>query len=309
MTQDTKIYRVGILCGNDLVYSTITGFKAKMDELGYHEGQNILYDIQKTNFDQASEKHIIERFVGEKVDLIFAFPHDTSLTAKNITQGTDMPVIFAYANIEDINFVNSLREPGGNITGVQHQLDKLTVKRLEFLLDFDPNIQTIWVAYDNETTVFPSALKALRLVAQSKHVKINEVFVSNLDEIKADLEAREKMADIGIDAILIMPDQLIQTRESWVVIRNFAQKHNLPISANVYSQMTDGAIFHYGNDYIEVGTKAATLANKILQGVPPSELPVLSPEEYLRINLVAAETLGLSVPEGLLKNAVEIIRQ
>jgi len=308
ISKGTKIYRVGILCGIDSVSPTIGGFKSKMDELGYHEGKNILYDIHKINFDPVEEKHIIKRFMGEKVDLIFAFPHDAALTAKNITQRTDMPVIFAYVNMEDINFVNSLREPGGNITGIQHPLEALTGKRFELLLEFDPTIQNVWVAYDAERSIFTTALTSLREAAQSKHINLVEVSVSTLDDIKRDFEMRENMPDIGIDSIFIMPDQFIQTQESWILIRDFAQKHNLPISANVYGHMVDGALFHLGNDYVEVGAKAATLADKILRGTHPSELPVLSPEGYLRINLISAKALGLTVPEGLLKQATEIIR-
>lgn len=303
-----KVYHVGILCGVDSLAATIDGFITKMNDYGYIENQNIVYDIQKTYFDPQGEKRAIERFVEEKVDLIFAFPHDTALTAKNNSQGSDIPIVFAYVNIEDINLVNSLREPGGNITGVQHPLDSLTVKRFELLLDFDSTIRRVWVAYDNNVSVFPTALKALRIAAQSRQVSLVEVSISNLEDIKADLDNREKMADIGMDAIFLMPDQLIQSKSSWELIRDFAQKHNLPISANIYAQIEDGALFHLGNDYTEVGRKAAYLADKILKGTPPSELPILSPEEYLRINLARANALGINVPDGLLKQASEIIR-
>lgn len=303
-----KIYRVGILCGIDSLASTIDGFKAKMSELGYKEGQNILYDIQKTNIDPDGEKHMIERFIGEKVDLIFAFPHDAAITARDSTQKTDTPVIFAYANIDDEVFVNSLLEPGGNITGVQHPLKQLMVKRFEYLIEIDPTIERIWVGYDNSQPSFPHALEALKLAAQAKQITLVEVLVDSPDTIKADFEQREKSADIGIDAILLTPSPVLQTQESWDIIKVFAEKHNLPVSANIYEQIKDGAVFHLGNDYIDVGKKAATLADKILQGTPPSEIPVLSPEDYLRINLVRAITLGLNVPDGLLKQAAEIIR-
>ena len=49
-----KVYRVGILSGLDYMANTADGFKAKMTELGYIEGENIVYDHQKTNFDMAA---------------------------------------------------------------------------------------------------------------------------------------------------------------------------------------------------------------------------------------------------------------
>jgi putative ABC transport system substrate-binding protein len=147
----------------------------------------------------------------------------------------------------------------------------------------------------------------LREAARSRNITLVEVPINTLEEMKADLDSREKSEDLGIDAILLLPDHITLSSPAWNVINDFAKKHNLPVSAYVVSQVKEGALFHYGNDYAKVGEKAATLADKILQGVPPSELPVLSPEEYLRINMVTAETLQLSVPDGLLKQAVEII--
>ncbi len=305
-TEKNKVDRVGIVCSTDSLSSTIDGFKAKMNELGYNEGENIIYDVQIVRPDPMEETRVIEQFVSEKVDLIFAFPHDAALIAKNITQGTNIPVIFAFSVIDKNNFVNSLREPGGNVTGIQHPLDGLTLKRFELLLEFDPNIKRIWVSYDQSSTT-NNTLQGLRNAAQSKNITLVEVPITTLDEMKADLEMREKMVDIGVDAILLVPDRLTQSPESWNTIKEFGQKHKLPISANVYEQIVDGALFHLGNDYIEVGEKAASLADSILKGTPPSELPVLSPEEYLRVNMVTAKALGLNVPEGLLKQAVEII--
>ena len=46
-----KVYRVGVLSGLNFVAAITDGFKEKMTELGYIEGQNIVYDVQKTDFD------------------------------------------------------------------------------------------------------------------------------------------------------------------------------------------------------------------------------------------------------------------
>jgi putative ABC transport system substrate-binding protein len=135
-----------------------------------------------------------------------------------------------------------------------------------------------------------------------------EIPVSDVDEVLADLDERDQMADIDVDAILIMPDLVTQSAPAWKAISVFAEKHKLPISAIFYDQVHTGALFHYGNNYFQVGETAATLAVKILQGTPAGSIPVASPEEYLSINLVRANALGITVSSGLLKQAVEIIR-
>ncbi|KPJ73725.1 hypothetical protein AMJ48_00840, partial [Parcubacteria bacterium DG_74_1] len=46
-----RVYRVGMLSGLTYAADAADGFKAGMAELGYIEGQNIIYDLQETDFD------------------------------------------------------------------------------------------------------------------------------------------------------------------------------------------------------------------------------------------------------------------
>src|SRR3972149_2628234 len=112
-----KVYNIGVLSGLGFLADTTDGFKVKMTELGYIEGKDIFYDIQKTEFDMTAYRSIVKKFVADKVDLIFVFPTEASQEAKSAVQGTSIPVVFANAFTEDTNLVASIREPGGNITG------------------------------------------------------------------------------------------------------------------------------------------------------------------------------------------------
>jgi len=55
-----KVYRVGVLSGLSFVANITDGFKAKMTELGYVEGENIVYDVQETDFDMEAYKTILK---------------------------------------------------------------------------------------------------------------------------------------------------------------------------------------------------------------------------------------------------------
>ena len=74
----SKVNHVGILNALDYFAPTIDGFKQKMTELGYVEGKNIVYDIQKAPAPVGNQA-ILKKFVDDKVDLILSFPTEASL--------------------------------------------------------------------------------------------------------------------------------------------------------------------------------------------------------------------------------------
>ena len=307
-TQKPKVYRVGILSGLDTFASIADGFKAGMTELGYVEGKNITYDLQKLNNNPEGEQKAAKKFVDDKVDLIFAFPLGASKTAKAATQGTKVPVVFANSTTEGSGLVESVRQPGGNITGVRSPGSDLTVKRFEFLLEFAPQLKRLGAIYNPNYAANKPALEALRPVVSSKGIKLVEAPVASLTDMKAELQARAASGDIGMDAILILPDDLSQSTEGWPMISKFAAEHKVPIGGSALFELTTGALFTNNTDNAETGKLAATLADKILKGVSAGSLPVLTPEAHLQINYKLAQELGLTVPEGLLRQADKVIR-
>jgi putative tryptophan/tyrosine transport system substrate-binding protein len=304
----TKVYRVGVLSGLDFFANTTDGFKAKMTELGYVEGQNIVYDVQKTDFDMAAYKRILQKFVADKVDLVFVFPTEASLEAKAATQGTNIPVVFAQAFVEGNTLVDNVRQPGGNITGVRFPSPDIGVKRLEILHQLAPEAKRVWVPYLQGYPSVPPVLEAMRPAAASLGITLVEGPATSPADIQADLQARAKLADIGLDAIITIPEPLNVQPDAMMAIGNFATEHKVPMGGAFVSAEGYGIVFAALSNNIEVGKLAATLADKILKGIPAGTIPVVSPESYLRINYKLAQTLNLTVPDGLLRQAVEVIR-
>ena len=303
-----KTYHVGILSGLDFFAPTADSFKAKMAELGYVEGQNITYDMQKTNFDPAAETQILGKFVADRVDLIFVFPTEVSLAAKQATQGTNIPVVFAQAFIEQGGLVNSVREPGGNVTGVRFAGADLAIKRLEVLLELAPMAHQIWVPYQQGYPNIPFQLEALRPAATAAGVTLVEAPFASVADLQADLQARAAAPDIGMDAILMIPEPLTLTPDAFMAIGAFAAKHRLLVGGALMSAGGHSSVFGVMVDNLAVGKQAAPLADKIFKGASAGTIPLATAESFLKINYQAAQTLDLTVPDGLLRQAVEVIR-
>jgi putative ABC transport system substrate-binding protein len=58
-----------------------------------------------------------------------------------------------------------------------------------------------------------------------------------------------------------------------------------------------GGLMFYGVSYAEMFRRAAHLADRILKGASPAELPIEHPPHFeLHINLKTAQDLGLKIP-------------
>ena len=303
-----KTYRVGILSGLDFFANTADGFKAEMTELGYVEGETIVYDIQQTNFDPVEEQRILEKFVADDVDLIFTFPTEVSLAAKAATAGTDIPVLFANANIEGVGLVDSVRQPGGHVTGVRYPGPDLALKRFEILLELMPEAKRIWIPYQEGYPIVSEQLKALEPVAESLGISLVEVPATGPADIGAKLQAQAEADGVGPDAILMIAEPLTVTPDAFAVLGQFAAEYNVPMGGAMISIGDYGTIFGVSTDNVAVGKQAASLADQILKGTEAGTLPVVSAEGYLQLNYKLAEEVGLTVPEGMLVQATEIIR-
>ena len=306
--EQPKVYRVGILNGFSPFGDIAEGFKAKMTDLGYVEGKNIVYDVQVSNFDPAEEERIVKQFVTDKVDLIFTFATEAAISAKTGTAGTDVPVVFAFAVLEGNDLIESVRQPGGNITGVRFPGPELSVKRFEILHKLAPQAKRVGIIYNSNYPANKSQLEALHPAASTVGITLVEIPVNSVADIEADLQERAAATDIGLDAILIITDDLSQSPDGWPMISQFAAEHHLPIAGSAAFEADTGAILSYIPDSFETGGLAAPLADKILKGTPVGSIPVITPESRLRLNYTLAQELGLNVDEGLLSQAVEIIR-
>jgi putative ABC transport system substrate-binding protein len=305
-----KVYRIGVLSGLGILVETTQGFKEKMTELGYEEGKNINYDIHETEVDIDAYRSILKKFVDDKVDLIFTFPTEAALEAKAITSGTGIPVVFANALIEDVDLVNSVQMPGGNITGVRWAGADLAIQRFETLYEMTPHIKRVIIPYMKDYPIVPSQLAALRPIAAKKGITLLEIPSFPGPEFESELN--KLTIDSSTDSILAIVEPLFGI--VWDIIGKFGAENNIPIGGgDTYDPKADpppeyNSLFDLMPQMIPQGRQAAVLADKILKGTSAGTIPVLTSDNYLIINYAHAQELGLQISDELLAKANEIIR-
>ena len=163
-------------------------------------------------------------------------------------------------------------------------------------------------AYLKTSPIVPAQMEVLRPVAEAAGITLVEFPAENAGELVADLAARENSDDIGIDAILMISEPLLRTNDVFPVAAKFSIKYNLPMGGTLVTMGDYTTVFGVGTDNIAVGKLAAQQVDKIFKGIPAGTIPVLSAEPYMTINYTGAQTFGLAVPEGLLKQANKVIK-
>ena len=301
-----QMYTVGLLSGVATFDGVFDGFKAKMAELGYVEGENVTYDFQSASGDTEKMAQIVEQFVAAEVDLIVTTTTGAAKAAVTGTDGTEIPVIFAIVtNPVDAGLVASIRAPGGNATGINRPNAAYYGKRVEYLTQMAPHVKRLGIFYDPDYSTAASSLPPIREVAALVGIELVEMPVKSPDEIAAKLAELVAADDLGIDAIQMMPD--LVNNQSFPVILEFANAHQLPVVGHTAGQTKAGALFSYADNSFQTGQMSATLAQKIFDGANPGELPVETSSLFLTINVKAAETSGFEIPDALLQVADEIL--
>jgi putative tryptophan/tyrosine transport system substrate-binding protein len=303
-----KIYRVGILSGFEFFYPAVDGFKAKMTELGYVEGENIVYDVQTAPVDIEAYRSIADKFVEDQVDLIFVFPTEASMEAKAATQGTNIPVIFdlAFTDVEGIDLIETIRQPGGNITGVRFPSAEIASKRLQILLELAPDAKQVFVAYFEGYPNVPGQLEAIDTLADSAGVTLVKFGTTSPDELKAELDRQAVSGEL--DAILLLAEPISATPAFFTLLGKYSYEQKIPIGGTLISMDGYSTIFGLLPQAYQTGEHAAVMADKIFTGTPAGTIPVITAESLFQIDYNAGLALGVTFPDGLLKQADEIIR-
>jgi putative ABC transport system substrate-binding protein len=293
---------VGVVNYRSATEPTLDGFKAGMIEYGYIEGENIRY-IYNGPVETIEELRVVaDGFVADEVDIIFAIASAAAGQTKDATTGTDIPVVFApVTDPEGSGLVDTLNQPGGNVTGVTNGGSE--PRRLEWLLELDESIKLVYVPYNPDD---PSPQAAL-ISAQAAAAELGIELVPYEARDDAAMEAAAANIPADVDAVFMLPDSLAIAHTADFVEATLAR--DMPFSSPTGEQVEQGALVAFGINFFEAGRQAARLADQILDGQEPGELPVEEAEFFLTINLVTAEAIGLEISEEILSQASNLIRE
>jgi putative ABC transport system substrate-binding protein len=91
-------------------------------------------------------------------------------------------------------------------------------------------------------------------------------------------------------------------------IVEFTERSHLPADYPYVELVEAGGLLSFGPSYPGMHRRAAYYVDRILKGTRPADLPMEQPEKFqLIVNLKAARSLGLTIPEPVLLRADRVL--
>lgn len=290
-------FRIGIsqLADHPALDDARRGFEAGLKELGV----NAEIDYQNAQGDIPTSLSISQKFVKDKVDLIYAIATPAAQSAKQTT--SDIPVLFsAVTDPVKAEIVLDWNNVGGNITGTSDMAP--TASQLKMFKQIDPSIKTIGILYNTGESNSEIQIEEVKNLAPNEGLQLVTVGISSVNELPQAITSIIKK----VDALYMITDNMVAASVE-LISKVTIENKIITVSAEE-TQVRGGILITNGLSYYELGKQTATMAKEILVDKKDvSNIPVgLAEKTVTTINEKTLEALGLEENLPLFKDAIKV---
>jgi putative ABC transport system substrate-binding protein len=279
----------------------VTAFRQGLKEAGFVEGQNVAIEYRSAEDRHDRLSALVAELIRRQVAVIVGNT-PAALAAKAAT--TMVPIVFATGGdpVRD-GLVASLNRPGGNVTGVAFFSGVIGAKRLELLRQVVPEATIIAMLVNPNTPVTEAERRDVQSAAQAIGQQLVILDVSSERDVET---AFATFVQHGAAALLVGTGGFLNSERGRIVA--LADRYALPASYSQRDGAVAGGLMSYGTSITDAYRQVGIYVARILKGERPADLPVIQSTKFeFVLNLRAAKTLGLDVPDKLLALADEVI--
>lgn len=289
---DGTVYKVGII--QQLEHAALDeATRGFQDTLTEKLGDQVEFDYQNAQNEQANCATIATKFVSNDVDLIMANA-TTALQAAAAATG-DIPIVgTSVTDYVTAGVIETNDAPGFNVTGVS---DLAPVdQQIALLQELVPDVQKVAIVYCSAepNSLYQSELAQAELDAAG--IAWEEFTAADSNEVQAVITT----AITDCDAVYIPTDNTMANNME--IIKNVTVPAGIPVICGEENMCGVGGLATLSISYYELGCKAGEMAYEILvNGADPATMPI----EYVSDNItpkynaeIAAE-LNWTIPEGM----------
>jgi putative ABC transport system substrate-binding protein len=272
----------------------------------YLKDQNIeaTYKVHNAQANMGTATQIAQQMIGEQSDLLVAIATPSAqTTAQALSKApADLKRPFLFTAVTDpvaAGLVLDLNKPQGGITGVS---DLLPIEEhIQMVLSYDPEIKKLGVLYNAGEANSKATVAAIKGLSEKLGFEMVEATASKT----ADVFQAAKSLVGRADAVFIPTDNTIVSALESVI--KVGVQNKLPIFAADVDSVKRGAVAAMGFDYYKHGYQTGALAEKILGGMKPEDIPVeFQKDLQLHINASYSKQMGLTPPQELLEKATKV---
>jgi putative tryptophan/tyrosine transport system substrate-binding protein len=275
---------------------------AELRALGYEDGRTADIELLGAEGNDERLRMLVEQLNAESPNVIIAITSPAVLAIKRA--GLATPVVFqSVSDPVGLGIVESLAHPGGNFTGVAYSEAELGGKRLELLVDTIPSTKRVAVIW---SALLPENAAMLDNIRRSATTLGVDVYTRELAGPDALAHAFEDAVKAGAQGVVFMTDNALFGRRK--EIADLALAHHLPSIHSFPPEAQDGGLMSFGPSLDESYRRTAALADQIIKGARPSDLPVEEPTRFtLAVNTKTAKALDVVLPPTIMMRADEVI--
>lgn len=278
----------------DTIRENILG---QLAEEGFVDGETVTIDYNNAQGDPNNLKPICQSFTANNVDLIIAIATPSAQAALGET--TDIPIVFsAVTDPIGAELVESMEEPGGNITGTCDAVS--ATKIMDLALQMTPNIKKIGAIYSMGEVNSVSVIAELKEYAKSKGIDVVEATIMNTSETQ---QAAQSLVG-KVDAVFSPIDNTVASALPTIV--DVLNKAKIPYYVSADSMVGDGGLATDGINYVELGKATGSMSAEILNGADTATMPVqIMSDTQIYVNTETADKIGLEIPTEILEKATD----
>jgi putative ABC transport system substrate-binding protein len=281
----------------------IEALRAGLRDRGYVEGRNVAIELRSADGAYARLPELAADLARLKVDVLVAFGIKALAAAAGATK--TIPIVIPATSSDPVamGLVASMARPGGNITGATAFGPQVMAKRLELLKEVAPRISRVAVLVNPSNPSFGLTFQQMDVTAKALKISLQRFEVRAPDKFGDVLAAMTKER---FDAIVVHGDTMFRGDNARAIAK-LAESQSLPaVGTEDFAEA--GGLLSYGGTSVEQYRRAAHFVDRILRGTKPGDLPIEQPTKFaLVINLKAAKTLGITIPQSILLRADRVI--
>jgi putative ABC transport system substrate-binding protein len=303
------IPRIAVLWPGDVPPWT-DAFIAGLRESGFVDGQTAKIDIRSTGQKFETGASLASELIALRPQVVFASPGILAKHAIHALEQSrqDIPVVVLSSDPVNEGLVPAAARHGKNITGLAVRPGpELATKHLQLVRDLLPHANRVAYVIDKAWyagSYFETAHSLLVKAGRDLGISIIQTEVASSDQLEAKLA---ELAQKQVSAAIIPGGPTFSgNRER---IARLAMKHRLPVIYSDELYVRSGGLLSYGTSVADMERRAGSVVARILRGTKATDIPVEYPTRfYLVINLAAAASIGMEIPQSVLLLADEVIR-